>query len=166
MKGTLQVLFRPDRKSYVRGPRPRGCVFCQAQKNKDNLIIYTGAHCFITLNKYPYNTGHLLILPKRHIGDFEKLNSEEHLELHWLLKETIRITKAAQRPAGINVGLNLGRAAGAGIPKHLHYHVIPRWQNDANFFPLVAKTKVVIETLTQTRARLLPFFKKLKSPEK
>ncbi len=156
------VLMRPDRLKYVRKlVRPRGCVFCTAARSGpslSSLCLYRGKKAMVVLNKYPYNNGHLLVLPIRHCGDLIKLNEAEYLEVHWAIKKCVSVLRKAYQPNGINVGLNLGKGAGAGIPEHLHYHVIPRWVGDTNFFPLIAETKVVIETLEQSYARLLPLF--------
>ena len=160
------LLFRPDRWRYVRKIiRPKGCVFCAASKADqlgDHLLLYRSRAAMVVLNKFPYNTGHCLILPRRHHGEFTSLRKSEHDEIHFLLRESIRILGRVYKPSGFNVGLNLGAAAGAGIPEHLHYHVLPRWSGDTNFFPLLADTKVVVESLEQSLDRLLPYFKKLK----
>ena len=116
----------------------------------------------VVLNKYPYNNGHTLVIPTRHVGEFTKLDAKEHRDLHALLRETVRVLQDTYECGGLNVGLNLGSAAGAGIPEHLHYHVVPRWRGDTNFFPLLAETKVVVETLEQSYERLLPLFKKIR----
>ncbi|MCM2282049.1 MAG: HIT domain-containing protein [Bdellovibrionaceae bacterium] len=159
------VLARPDRAKYVRGEvRPSGCVFCLAANQGpkfESLCLYRGKTAMVVLNKYPYNNGHILVLPLRHTGDLTDLTKEEHTEIHDLLREVVRILRQVYEPAGFNVGLNLGAAAGAGIPDHLHYHVVPRWRGDTNFFPLLAGTKVVVETLEQTYERLLPSFQSL-----
>lgn len=159
------VMMRPDRVKYVRKlVKPVGCVFCSAAKKGpgfESLCVYRGRRAMVVLNKFPYNTGHALVLPVRHCGDLLQLKDAEFNELQLLLRETIRILRDAYKPTGLNVGLNLGAAAGAGIPDHLHYHVIPRWHGDTNFFPLIADTKVVVETLEQTYDRLLPSFKRL-----
>jgi ATP adenylyltransferase len=156
------VLFRPERLKYVRKLiKPEGCVFCQAVEagvGLESLLLYLGEHAIVIMNKYPYNNGHLLVLPKRHCGDFLSLTAIEHQEINTCLTKAIQILTEAYRPSGFNVGLNLGLASGAGIPEHLHYHVVPRWTGDTNFFPLIAETKVVVETLEQSYQRLLPYF--------
>jgi ATP adenylyltransferase len=157
------VMFRPERAKYVRKTdRPKGCVFCAAAKagvGAERLVLYKDARVMVIMNKYPYNSGHLLILPVRHEGDFLKLKDKELADLQMLLRRCIQAVSDEYDPAGFNVGLNLGAAAGAGIPEHLHYHLVPRWRGDTNFFPVLANTKVVVETLEQTFARLLPYFK-------
>lgn len=120
----------------------------------------------VVLNKYPYNNGHLLILPSRHVGEMEDLKEAEWSEIHFLLRESVRILKKVYQCAGLNVGMNLGAAGGAGIPDHLHYHVIPRWRGDTNFFPLIAETKVVVESLEDSYEKLSKHFKKLKGIKK
>lgn len=157
------VLFRPDRMKYVRKLiQPEGCVFCEAVKSGkpsfENLCVYQTKHSAVVLNKFPYNPGHVLIVPKNHEGDMLNLSDEQFADLQSLLKQVLAALKKVYNPGGINVGLNLGAVAGAGIPEHLHYHVIPRWSGDLNFFPLIAETKTVVETLETTFERLLAYF--------
>ena len=159
------VIESPHRLQYVRRLlKPEGCVFCEAiKKSKDpeRLVLYKGKSVVIVLNKYPYNNGHLLILPKRHIGEFEKLRDIELVQMQRLLQQSLKILRKVYNPLGFNTGMNLGKVAGAGIPEHLHMHVIPRWGGDTNFFPLIAKTKLVVETNEQSYNSLRPHFKKL-----
>ncbi len=156
------VLFKPDRLKYVRKMiKPEGCVFCAARAKgvgAESLLLYRGEHAIIVMNKFPYNPGHVLILPRRHCGEFLELTDAEHTEINKMLRRVVAALKEVYNPAGFNVGLNLGAASGAGIPEHLHFHVVPRWSGDTNFFPLLAQTKVVVETLEQTFERLLPYF--------
>lgn len=157
--------MRPARLKYVRKiKQPKGCVFCSAQKNKSRAqvgLLYKSKNAMVILNKYPYNNGHLLLLPTRHVGNLEDLTPHEWSEIHVLLKQSVAVLKDAYDCPGLNVGLNLGSAAGAGIPAHLHYHIIPRWVGDTNFFPLIAQTKVVIETLSMSFKKLSKQFKAL-----
>lgn len=157
-----KVLFNPERLRYVRKLiKPEGCVFCHAvEKGRgfESLLLYKGESAIVVLNKYPYNNGHLLILPRRHCGEFLELTEAEHREMNLCMQRALKALTEIYRPSGFNVGLNLGSAAGAGIPEHLHYHVVPRWAGDTNFFALIAETKVVVETLEQTFDRLLPYF--------
>lgn len=156
------VLFRPDRLKYVRKLVPQqGCVFCTADETKisfETLCIYKTKYSMVVLNKYPYNSGHVLILPRKHIGNMLELSELEFSDLHQTLKLSMQALTDVYKPEGINVGLNHGKVAGAGIPEHLHYHMIPRWAGDLNFFPLIAETKVVVENLEQTYDRLKSFF--------
>ncbi len=160
-----RILFRPDRYQYVRKVNPeKGCVFCLAAQSKapnfETLTLFQTKHSMLVLNKFPYNSGHLLVVPKGHQGDLNQLSQDQFHDLQELVRLAVKALKDVYQPAGINVGLNLGAAAGAGIPDHLHYHVIPRWAGDLNFFPLIAETKVVIETLETTFDRLLTYLNK------
>lgn len=156
------VLFRPDRFKYVRKLiKPQGCVFCNAAKNDpsfETLCVYKSKYSMIVLNKFPYNSGHLLIIPLKHEGDLLALSKEAYADLNETLRMAMKALQDIYQPGGVNVGLNHGAVAGAGIPDHLHYHVIPRWSGDLNFFPLIAETKVVVESLEQTYDRLLGYF--------
>lgn len=158
------VLFRPDRMKYVRKLiKPEGCVFCRAAKEKtslETLCVYKTKHSMVVLNKFPYNSGHVLVLPQRHCGDILKLSEEEFRDLQDTVRLTMRALNEAYEPGGINVGLNHGAVAGAGIPDHLHYHMIPRWAGDLNFFPLIAETKVLVESLEQTYEKLWSILRK------
>lgn len=160
------IFFRPARSSYVRREnKPAGCVFCRASKESeslDSLCVYKSPLSMVVLNKFPYNSGHLLVLPLRHCGDLLELNQEEYLDLHQTLKLALQAQKQIYAPAAANIGMNHGAAAGAGLPEHLHYHLIPRWAGDLNFFPLIAETKVVIETLEQTYQRYFEYFNSLR----
>ena len=134
----------------------KGCVFCTARDHEggpESLCVYKNEWAMVCLNKYPYNSGHVMVLPTRHCGDLTELNESEYLELQTLLKKVVTIVKKEYGVSGINIGLNMGAVAGAGIPGHLHWHVIPRWAGDTNFFPLIAETKVIPETLQQTYER-------------
>jgi len=158
------VLFRPDRFKYVRKLiKPEGCVFCMAAEDEpkfETLCVYQTQYSMVVVNKFPYNSGHVLILPKRHCGDMLALSDEEFMDLQNLIRRTVWAIKDLYTPSGFNLGLNHGAVAGAGIPEHLHYHLVPRWAGDLNFFPLVAETKVVIENLDITFDRLREYFKK------
>lgn len=148
----MDKLWAPWRKTYIRpeGKPGRGCVFCKLLKQKNdsqNYILKRTAHSFAVLNLYPYNNGHVLVLPLRHVKTLSALTSDEKLD--WLdlfeqVKGAVEKTMSAQ---GFNVGINLGRAAGAGIPGHLHLHIVPRWKGDSNFMPVVGRTKVISESL-------------------
>jgi ATP adenylyltransferase len=156
------LLFRPERMKYVRKlVKETGCVFCLsalAKPSLKTLCVFKSKHSQIVLNKYPYNNGHLLILPREHIGDFLTLSPERYEDLHHTLRMAVEAVKAVYQPTGFNLGLNQGVSGGAGIPDHLHYHVIPRWTGDLNFFPLIANTKVVIETLDSSYKKFKTYF--------
>jgi ATP adenylyltransferase len=153
---------RPERLRYVRKLLPEnGCVFCNAAKGGvgfDNLCLYADEKVLIVLNKFPYNTGHLLILPRRHIADLWDLSKEENAELAGWIQTALKKLKNVYKCDGFNIGLNHGSVAGAGIPQHLHWHIVPRWSGDTNFFPLIAETKALPETLEQTYNKLKESF--------
>ncbi len=156
------IMARPDRYKYVRKLISHDtCVFCTAKLKGpgiESLVVYRSELAMVVLNKFPYNTGHLLVLPARHCGSITDLSEMEYSELMSLVRRTFNILQKAYSCAGFNIGLNHGAVAGAGIPDHLHWHIIPRWHGDTNFFPLIAETKVVSETLEQTYNRICPFF--------
>lgn len=160
------VLFRPERLQYVRKLVPEvGCVFCRCAGTEpkfETLCVYQSKHSMVVLNKFPYNSGHVLIVPKRHVGQIFELTDEEYFDLMNLVRLAARVLEGAYRPAGFNLGMNHGRVSGAGIPEHLHYHIVPRWAGDLNFFPLIAETKVVIENLESSFDRLRLSFQNLK----
>jgi ATP adenylyltransferase len=157
-----RVLFRPDRFQYVRQKTPsNACVFCQAAQSEphfETLCVYKSSHSMILLNKFPYNAGHLLVVPQVHKGHLLKLHSPEYQDLHETLRVAVEAAEDLYQPAALNIGLNHGKAAGAGLPDHLHYHLIPRWEGDLNFFPLIAETKAVVETLEQTFKKFSDYF--------
>ena len=138
-----------------------GCVFCallETPEPSGERILFRDDIAFVTLAKYPYNPGHLLVLPIRHTADLDDLTAEENASIADLLQRGIRALRAVSDPHGFNVGINLGRVAGAGIPEHLHWHVVPRWGGDTNFMPVVGKTRVMPELLADTFERLKPHF--------
>lgn len=156
---------RPERLKYVRKlVKPRGCVFCWARDNWKNplsLVLMRTRSVMVILNKYPYNNGHLLVLPKKHVADYHKLSNKDLAQMQILTKHSIKVLEKVYQPQGFNMGMNLGKVAGAGIPDHLHQHLIPRWGGDTNFFPLIAQTKLVVETVEQSYNLLKPHFEKL-----
>jgi ATP adenylyltransferase len=159
------VIESPHRLQYVRRViQPKGCVFCQAAKGQPSaasLVLFSQRRMMVMLNKYPYNNGHLLVIPKRHIAEFEKLSDKELIAMQMLTKHSLKILKKVYNPHGFNTGMNLGQVAGAGIPDHVHFHIIPRWGGDTNFFPLIGQTKIVIQTTEQSFDLLRPHFAKL-----
>ncbi len=164
------LFFRPGRMKYVRKLiKPKGCVFCTSANQTENLetlCVYKSKTSQIVLNKYPYNNGHLLVLPLRHVGDILDLSEAEYLDLHMTLKIAIQAIQDIYEPQGLNIGMNHGSTGGAGIPDHLHYHIVPRWHGDLNFFPLIAETKLVIETVETSYKKMTDYFLKLKNMTK
>jgi ATP adenylyltransferase len=143
------------------------CIFCAALEadggELSSHVLYRGEKAFVILNAYPYNTGHLMIAPDRHVGELDQLEQDERAALMDLTSEATRIVREAMSPHGFNLGMNLGRVAGAGIPGHLHVHVVPRWGGDTNFMPVVGNTKVLPEMIADTDAKLRPLFARLGS---
>ncbi len=139
--------------THAHGAAPEGCVFCTLLEQGDpdgERILHRGERAFVTLAKYPYNPGHLLVLPIRHTAELEDVEPEEAQEIHRLLQRCLKALRAVSEPHGFNVGLNLGEAAGAGIAAHLHWHLVPRWQGDTNFMPVLADVRVMPQHLNTT----------------
>lgn len=159
----MKQLWAPWRSEYVQSPWQDECVFCasRAKSPEEGLVLFSGAVSTVMLNKFPYNSAHLLISPARHVANVEELTPEEALDSFRLLRHAITVLKKEYNPAGFNVGMNLGGAAGAGIEAHLHTHVVPRWNGDMNFMPVLSDTKVIPEHIQSTLKRLLPYFKRL-----
>lgn len=157
-----QFMERPNRYQYVRKLiKTDRCVFCiaaEAEISAESLVLARSSHALVVMNKFPYNTGHLLIMPQRHCGEIWQLTDEETEEIARWLRYSAKALNDAYQCTGLNIGLNHGAVAGAGIPEHLHWHIVPRWFGDTNFFPLIAETKVLPETLEQSFAKLLPYF--------
>ncbi|MCZ6864790.1 MAG: HIT domain-containing protein [Candidatus Dadabacteria bacterium] len=148
----MKTLWAPWRIEYITGGKKEGCIFCDKPKegnDKKNLILYKGETSFIIMNRYPYSNGHLLAVPYRHINNMSELDHKERLELMNLTTKCIEILKV-MNPDGFNIGMNLGTAGGAGIDDHLHFHIVPRWNGDTNFMPLIADVKVMPEYLEDT----------------
>lgn len=156
-------LWAPWRLAYLRSARadkpdtPGGCLFCRtgrSRRDAQNHVLVRGRLSFSLLNRYPYNNGHLMIAPYRHVGRLDRLRPEEWAELGQMLQEMLRRAERVFSPDGFNVGLNLGRVAGAGVPGHLHLHAVPRWSGDTNFMPVLAGTKVISQSLDDAYRRL------------
>ncbi len=158
----MRYITAPWREAYVRSVDVhRGCVLCRAAKARDEAKAYVvarGRHAFVLLNKYPYQPGHLMIAPLAHLASLEDAPRPLLAEMTALLQRSLGVLREAYAPHGFNTGMNLGRSAGAGVVDHFHLHVVPRWTGDSNFMPIVGGTKVLIEGLDATCARLRPLF--------
>ena len=156
----MQPLWAPWRMEFIEGAKPDGCIFCSFPKqtgeaaDRRNLILARTTSSFAILNRFPYNSGHLMVIPMRHTHDFPSLAMQESADLWRLLQVAITALSQAYHPDGFNLGMNLGRSAGAGIVDHLHFHVVPRWVGDTNFMPVLAATKVLVEHLEQSYDKL------------
>jgi len=157
----MKRLWAPWRIEYIKRPKPQGCIFCLKdgrERDRDNLVLYRTSLALVMLNRYPYTNGHLLIAPYRHVADMNALTVEEKLELFDLVGLSCTVLTEAVAPQGFNIGMNLGKAAGAGVDDHLHFHVVPRWNGDTNFMSVVADLRVMPENLLSTYDMLLPGF--------
>jgi ATP adenylyltransferase len=163
----MDILWTPWRIHYILSAKQPDCVLCQKvhdtpANEAENLLLYRGVHCFVIMNLYPYNTGHLMIVPYLHTSDLVGLQPEVLIELGDLTRRAVALLAATLQPQGFNLGMNLGRVAGAGIDDHLHQHIVPRWNGDTNFMPVLADTRTMPELLPDTyvklQARLNEFF--------
>ena len=154
----MDRIWAPWRMQYIeQSEKPEGCIFCvfpAQDRDRENLILYRGKTCFVMLNSYPYNPGHLMIAPYKHTSDMSDLSDPELLEISRLLRYSVRLITECMHPDGFNVGFNLGRTAGSGVPDHIHWHIVPRWNGDTNFMPVIADTKVIPESLQATYDKL------------
>jgi ATP adenylyltransferase len=157
----MRHLFSPWRSAYIQTfndkKKSKGCLFCIMAKQRndvDNLIIWRGKTCFVVMNRFPYNSGHLMIVPYKHKSQFSFLTNQELSEAMSATSNCISALKKAMKPHGFNYGANLGRVAGAGIEKHIHFHLVPRWNGDTNFMPILSDVKVVSERLDESAAKL------------
>jgi ATP adenylyltransferase len=154
----MQILWTPWRLSFIMGPKPSGCIFCDKpgeSRDRENYILARGAEAFVILNAYPYNNGHLMIVPYAHTANVEDLSASVQAELMLWTTRAVGALKRAISPEGFNIGMNLGRVAGAGIADHLHLHVVPRWGGDTNFMPVLGETRLIPESLESTYDRLI-----------
>ncbi|OMH41232.1 HIT family protein [Desulfurobacterium indicum] len=162
----MEILWAPWRLSYVQKvteSKGSGCFICDAfndspENDKKNLLLHRGKKALVILNRFPYNTAHLMICPVRHTGDFETLLPEEMAEIDELLKKSIRVIRRAYNPDGFNVGLNLGKPSGGSHDTHIHYHIVPRWNGDTNFMPIIGGVKVIPQSLEETYDILKKFW--------
>lgn len=153
---------------YIESQKPDQCVLCKKNVAEDhdeeNYILLRGEHTFIILNIYPYTNGHLMVVPYMHTSDLNDLPEPALTEMMLLVRKCVNALHDAMNPMGFNIGMNLGRVAGAGIDDHVHMHVVPRWQGDANFMPVISDTRMIPETLADTYTRLRPFFTETEKP--
>jgi ATP adenylyltransferase len=163
----MKQLWAPWRMEYIQSEidkKTEGCIFCEfpkQMKDAENLIVHRSEKCFVILNRYPYNNGHVMIVPFKHTGDFLLLEPEIALDIHKTIQLTIKALNNSMNPHAFNMGMNIGRVAGAGIDAHLHYHIVPRWNGDTNFMPVIDGTKVVSESLIASYNKLKKEYAKL-----
>ncbi len=170
----MERLWAPWRIKYIREvvpiKKPKKCIFCDAVSSQDlreKLVLFKSKKAFVMLNLFPYNSGHLMVAPIRHIANLEDLLEDEEVELWRLVRLSVKLLKIALKPDGFNIGINLGRVAGAGVEDHLHVHIVPRWCGDTNFMPVIGNTKVIPEAIYDTYDFLVKYVPQVfKSKEK
>ena len=159
----MENLWTPWRMEYILGKREPYCIFCPEggdRSDEERLILHRGPLTMVMMNKFPYNNGHLLVAPWKHVSNVEDLSEEEMLDLMRWINKSIVILKKMMHPNGFNVGLNLGAVAGAGVESHIHFHIVPRWQGDTSFIAVMGEVRLIPEYLKQTYDKLLPHFKR------
>ena len=164
----MESLWAPWRMDYILGEKEKGCIFCrkpEEDRDEGNLILYRGLDTFVMMNKFPYNNGHLMIVPNRHCVEMEELTDRESCELFDLIKISLKVLKPTLRPHGFNIGINIGTAGGAG-EAHLHFHIVPRWTGDTNFMPVLGETKIIPQYLQETYRKLHAAFENLLPKER
>jgi len=158
----MKTMWAPWRMEYILGEKDDGCIFCRALSDQDNLTLFKGKVTMVVMNKYPYINGHLLVAPTRHLSLLEQLKKNEMGDLLETVEKSVGILKKVMNPDGFNVGLNLGKVAGAGVEEHLHFHIVPRWFGDTNALTVFADVRVIPEHLQATFKNLKPNFDKMK----
>jgi len=166
----MEKMWSPWRSLYIDSfskEKEKDCIFCNVDEvnadNENSLVVFSGRYCFVMLNLYPYNNGHLMVIPKRHLNDFSLLSTEEKNEVMQLIDDSINALKLTCNPQGFNIGANIGKAAGAGIDEHLHFHIVPRWNGDTNFMPVLGEVKIISKDLLKTKIELIEAFAKIKT---
>jgi ATP adenylyltransferase len=156
MPDAWQRIWMPERMAYIKGEGKEGCAFCDiaTMSDEDGLVVARGEHVYVVLNLYPYNSGHVMVVPFRHVADYTELSDGETVEVASYTKTSMAVLRDVSGAQGFNIGMNQGSVAGAGIAPHLHQHVVPRWGGDTNFMPVVARTKVLPQLLRETRQLL------------
>jgi ATP adenylyltransferase len=157
----MKTMWAPWRMEYILGDKENGCIFCKALSEQDNLTLYKGKATLVVMNKFPYINGHLLVAPIKHISTLDQLSKSEMGNLLKTVEQSVGILKKVMTPDGFNVGLNLGKVAGAGVEEHLHFHIVPRWFGDTNALTVFADVRVIPEHLITTYSNLKPHFDKL-----
>lgn len=165
----MEKLWSPWRSKYIESFKSDSdsakCVFCEMvnlyPQNEDNLVVDQSDLTFTVLNLYPYNNGHLMVVPKRHLGEFNELNQNELIEVMKKLQQAKSVLSKVMQPHGFNIGANIGRVSGAGIEEHIHFHIVPRWNGDTNFMPVIGEVKVISQDLLDTKKKLVQAYKEI-----
>ena len=140
---------------YITAPKRNSCIFCSAPSDGDHLILMREHRCFSIMNRFPYTTGHCMVAPYRHIGDLGNLEKEELADILDMVKKIVSAIQSSMNPQGFNIGCNIGTVAGAGIPDHLHFHIVPRWNGDTNFMPVISDVHIISEHIERTRDKIM-----------
>jgi ATP adenylyltransferase len=159
----MKVVWAPWRMEYVGSDQANeGCIFCPGHgrsQDQKKLILYRGDWSIVLMNRFPYSNGHLLIAPLRHISSFDSLSPDEKLDLLNMVERAVSVLKEVMDPAGFNIGMNLGKVAGAGVEDHMHFHIVPRWSGDTNYMTVLGEVRIIPEHIRATYEKLLPFFR-------
>jgi ATP adenylyltransferase len=156
----MEKIFAPWRMDYIKGEKPVGCVLCRDSSRNNDLVVHDGKTCYAMVNRYPYTGGHLMIVPFRHLQSLADLTSSERAEMFNLVDISVQVLTAAMKPEGFNIGMNIGRIAGAGIEDHIHIHIVPRWSGDTNFATVIGDVRIIPSDVFQTAKELRPYFSK------
>lgn len=154
----MDSIIAPGRIKYLNQKKTGGCIFCVSSLREESLVLYEGTLCHVMMNKYPYTSGHIMVAPYRHVADIVSATEDELRELMALTGRAVEALKSAFKPEGFNIGLNMGKAAGAGYADHLHLHVVPRWFGDTNFVTVLGETRIIPEEIEKTRDLLSTLF--------
>lgn len=150
----MNNIWAPWRTEYITSSKDESCILCTAPRNKDNLILLEGRLCFAIMNRFPYTSGHCMVAPYRHVGDIVEITPDEFPEIMAMVKTIVTAIRSALNPEGFNIGCNIGTVAGAGIADHLHMHIVPRWNGDTNFMPVLSDVHVISEHIESTLAKI------------
>ncbi len=161
----MEAIYAPWRSAYIRGKKPDGCIFCKNSLREDDFVLWEGKAAYVLMNRYPYSSGHLMVIPFRHLGQIHDLTAEEKVEIFDLVDLSLAVLTETMKPDGFNLGMNLGKVAGAGVDDHLHTHIVPRWSGDHNFMTVTGAMRVVSEDLMETRNKLLTCFERISLQE-
>ncbi|MCF8084332.1 MAG: HIT domain-containing protein [Deltaproteobacteria bacterium] len=161
----MQVLWAPWRMEYILSDQKgTDCIFCPGEdrsEDQERLILHVGRLTMVIMNRFPYINGHLLVAPVRHVPELALLSNDEMQDLLWVVRNAVEILKTQMKPEGFNVGLNMGKVAGAGVEEHMHFHIVPRWNGDHNYMTVLGEVRVIPEHIRETYRKLLPYFAKL-----
>jgi ATP adenylyltransferase len=155
----MEIISAPWREAYIKGElKQDGCVLCRDSVREEGLVVYEGENAYVMVNRFPYTGGHLMVVPFRHLSTLRDISNEERTELFWLVDISVQVLTEAMNPDGFNIGMNIGRSAGAGIESHLHIHVVPRWPGDTNFTTVIGDIRVIPSDVFATARELRPYF--------